>query len=527
MTAITPRKWIVFLSLALVSACVHTAQSVKPASAAPAAAAPAQAEVFPGEVPLTGLDLPYVTRHRGTFNGKPVAYTATVGVVDVADAEGNPGASIISIAYVADPEPGAPPRPVMFVFNGGPISPSVYLHMGAFGPKRVRFADDLSLDPKLAPLGDNPYSILDVADLVYFDPAGTGFSRAAPDKPLSDYFSVAADAQQTAAFITGWLAAHGRSDAPAWIFGESYGTNRAVETAGQLAQQEPPVLLAGVILFGQAVNIIEYAQRPDNIISYAVSLPTLAALGWYHGKAQTGGAGLEEFVRSAWDYARTDYLLALFQGNSLPAADLSRVADRLEAFTGLRSEVFVEQQLRVSKELYRVELLREEGLVIGRSDGRYVGPVQPEGAEEGSPPPDPAAALPEALAEVFATYLETDLGVPSAEQYVIASPVKGLDGWGWGGQTPFSRFDYGDALTVLLEKSPSTRVLVAAGYHDTMTTTGASQYLLDQERWPAGQVALAFYPGGHMAYSIEDSARAMAEDLRRMIAAFEATAGDG
>ena len=471
----------------------------------------------PGRVPVTGITFPVVTRHTGVFNGREVKYTATVGALDVTDSNGKPGARIVSTSYVADVAPGEAPRPVMFVWNGGPIAPSAYLHMGAFGPKRVAFADDLAADASKAPLVENPYSILDVADLVYFDPAGTGFSRALPGKNLDEYFSVVGDGQQTAAFIAGWLKANGRTGSPVYIFGESYGTNRAAETAGQLAQMEPPVLLDGVVLFGQAVNIIEYSQRPLNIMSYVVSLPTLAAIGWHHGKAVTRGASLDDFVESAWQYAQTDYLDALFQGNELSPQRLQEVAERLEQFTGVRSEVFVEKRLRISKEAYRVELFKDEGHIIGRSDGRYVGPVKVEGAEEDAPPPDPAEALPRALAAAFAAYLVTHLGLPSAEQYVMSSPVQGLNGWDWKDSTPFSQFAYGDSVGLLLEKNPKARVLVSSGHFDTMTTTGAARYLVNQASWPRDRVILKEYPGGHMAYSIDDSARVMAEDLRALM----------
>lgn len=469
------------------------------------------------ETPVSGLQFPYVTQGSGVFNGQRVDYTATVDGIDVTDAEGKPGATIVSTSYVANKS--GENRPVMFVFNGGPISPSIYLHLGAFGPKRLAFADDLSVPADQAPLVENPYSILDVADLVYFDPAGTGFSRALPGKPLNEYFSIAADGQQTAAFIRRWLEKHGRLDSPAYIFGESYGTNRAVETAGQLADMEPPVLLRGVVLFGQAVNIIEYSQRPSNIMSYVVSLPTLAALGWYHGKAEAGDATLEEFTANAWDYARDDYLDALFQGNTLSEEAMQSVARRLQQFTGVDAQVFIDKRLRLSKEAYRQELFRNEGRQIGRSDGRYVEDIPLD--DEGKPNPggDPAAVLPRAIAEGFKTYLVNDLGLPSAEQYLTGSPVQGLSAWGWSGVSPFDWFQYGDSLSKLLAKSPHTQVLVSAGYYDTMTTLGASQYLIDQETWPSEQVSLKAYPGGHMAYSIEASAEAMADDLREMIRA--------
>jgi len=505
--------------LFLLAGCAQSPAVVEapaPATAAPAVAEPAvtETEVSPNETPLTGLAFPYVTRHSGTFNGVLVDYTATVAAVEVKDAAGNPGASIVSTAYVANVPPGSSQRPVMFVFNGGPISPSVYLHMGAFGPKRVAFDDDLSADAGLAPLTDNPYSILDVFDLVYFDPAGTGFSRTLPGKPLQEYFSVEADAQQTAAFIIGWLEANQRTGSAVYIFGESYGTNRAAETAGQLSKMDPPFLSAGIVLFGQAVNIIEYSQRPSNIMSYVVSLPTLAALGWHHGKADPQGADLETFVAQAWEYAQDEYLDALFLGNTIPPGQLSAVAQRLQQFTGVNADVFVEKRLRLSKEAYRRELFKSEGKIIGMSDGRYVAALDPASKDA---PPDPAYVLPNRLVEVFRTYLTTDLGVPSAEQYITTSPVRGLDQWEWGGASPFSWFQYGDAVTAWLQGSPEAQVFVAAGYHDTMTTWGASKYLVDQEVWPQEQVTLKGYPGGHMAYSIAASADALARDLRAMV----------
>lgn len=499
-----PKTFISRTALVLFLATVAGAQS---------ADEPAQER--PSDVPVSGIDFPLVTRHEGEFNGIRVAYSATVDGLVVSDADGNPGAHIVSTAYVADAEGAAKNRPVVFMWNGGPISPSVYLHMGSFGPKRVAFSDDLEADPEKAPLVDNPHSILDVADLVFFDPAGTGFSRTAPGKDPEDYFSVAADAQQTAAYIAVWLQANDRAESPVYILGESYGTNRAVEVAKHLAGLEEPVLLDGIVLFGQAVNIIEYAQRPHNIISYAVSLPTLAAIGWHHGKASTNGASLDDFVATAWNYARDDYLEALFLGNRLAPESMRQVAERLEEFSGLRAEVFVENRLRVSKELYRVELFKEEGLMIGRADGRYTGPA--EAGEEDAPPPDPSGALPRRLAQAFADYLVSDLGAPSAEQYLVESPVQGLDAWGWGGQSPFARFDYGDGLDPLLEKNPEARVQVWAGYFDTMTTIGASWYLADQETWPSNRVTVNAYRGGHMAYSIEDSVRRMAGDLRALV----------
>ena len=322
---------------------------------------------------------PVITHHTGTFNGKHVRYTAAVEPIDVPDAKGKPAARLVSFAYTADNVKDAATRPVMFVFNGGPITASLWLHVGVMGPKRVAVPDDLTADPNTFQLVDNVYSPLDVTDLVFIDPASTGYSRVLPGTAPESYFSVAADGQQVTAFISAWLTQHGRLSSPAYLLGESYGTIRAAEVAAQLAELPQPILLQGVVLMGQAINIIEYRQRPQNIISYAVSLPTLAALGWYHQKVDRSGKTFDEFEREAWRFAQTDYLTALFTGSAIEPAERDRVAKRLEELSGIPAAYYREHDLRISKEEYRGELLKDRGLLLGRSDGRYVAPMTNKG----------------------------------------------------------------------------------------------------------------------------------------------------
>lgn len=453
---------------------------------------------------------PVVTRHAGVFNGTRVAYTATVLELLVADAEGRPGAKIVSTAYVAE-DPGDPARrPVLFVFNGGPISPSAYLHMGMFGPRRVAVPDDLAADPATFRVVDNPYTLLDVADIVFFDPAGTGFSRVVPGKHPRDYFSVVADGQQTAAFVTAWLQAHGRTGAPAWLFGESYGTMRAAEAARQLAEAGDS--LAGVALFGQALNIVEFAQRPGNILSYVVSLPTLTALGVYHGKVDSRGRDLAALLDESAAFAGDEYLEALFMGSALAPRERERVARRLEALSGIPAEFYLAHDLRISKERYRTELLADRHLILGRSDGRYAAPVTEKGNAF-----DPSDVVPAAYLRAFEPHLREFLGVAWDDEYVTKSPVKGLEDWSWGATSPFSDWPYMQLIAIAMEKNPDFRVLVGNGIHDTSTTIGAARYAVRQSGWPAERTRLEFYFGGHMAYSIEDTLKRMTDDLRELI----------
>ncbi|MDR3511843.1 MAG: hypothetical protein P4L73_09420 [Caulobacteraceae bacterium] len=465
---------------------------------------------------------PVVTHHVGTFNGRKIAYDATVAETDVPDASGKPGARLVSMAYTAEGVAGEPRRPVIFVFNGGPITPSLYLHIGAFGPKRLAIPDDLSADPASFKTVDNPYTVLDVADLVFIDPAGTGFSRAAPGKALADYFSVVADGQEVSAFIARWLADHHRMDSPKYLFGESYGTLRAAEVADQLAKQPQPINLDGVVLMGQALNIVEFSQRPGNIISYVVSLPTLAAIAWYHDKVDRRGRTFEAFLDETRQFARTEYLAALFQGDRLDAASRRHVAERLEALTGVPASYYLAHALEITKERYRVELLKDRHQVLGAYDARYVGAPAASGEQA-----DPSARIEPAMESAFLRYLRDDLGVTWSEPYLIKSPVEGLDDWRWGATTPFSDWPYMTLISDVMSRNPSFRVMIGVGYYDTATTAGASEYALAQSGWPRDRASIAYFQGGHMAYTNEAALKALTDDVRAFVSARPKNAGSG
>lgn len=450
-----------------------------------------------------------VTHHVGRFNGERVRYTAVVESFDLPDANGKPAARLVTFSYVADKVREAAKRPVLFAFNGGPIVASQWLHIGILGPKRIEVPDDLAADPSSYELVDNTLSPLDVTDIVLVDPASTGYSRVLPGTDPKSYFSVTADGQQVTALIAAWLTRHQRLSSPVYILGESYGTMRAVEVAGQLAELPQPILVDGVVLFGQAINIIEYAQRPQNVISYVVSLPTLAALAWYHGKVPREGRTLEQFVAEASRYAQTDYLTTLIRGNALDAAESARVARMLESFSGIPAAYYREHSLRITKEQFRGELLKDRGQLLGRSDGRYVAAITDKGLAA-----DPFEIVMEPFQRLFAQYLRRDLEVLWPDEYVPMAAVKGLEEWDWGDRTPFSRFAYGDRLLEVMAANPRFRVLVGNGYYDTQTTIGAAELAVRQAGWPQGRTRLEYYEGGHMAYTVRSAARKFSGDLR-------------
>lgn len=477
----------------LIVAGAGCAQAEPPATAVPGKASPTP---VPEAVAWSG---------EGVFGGETVSYRAALETTTIeADVPGK-GADIVSFSYVADK--AAAERPVLFVFNGGPITASLWLHVGAIGPYRLSLPDDLSAPPSEAKLVPNAYSPLNVADIVFFDPASTGYSRVREGVDPSVYFSVKADGAECADFIEAWLRNHGRTGAPVFILGESYGTIRAAEVAGQLAERGPDHAADGVFLMGQAVNIIEYAQREENIISYAVSLPTLAATAWELGKVDKAGRTFDTFIADAEAFGGSDYLTALYQGNKLAPETRAAVAEKLEAFTGIPAAYYVAHNLRISKETYRVELLKDRNLILGRSDARYTGPAAP-GA-------DPASALQTVYGQAFRDYIRKYFGFELGDGYKFSAET---GGWVYGAPSPFDAFAFGKRLDPAFEANPDFRLVIGNGYQDTMTTVGAAEYAVAQSNWPLARVRTAFYKGGHMAYSVEASAKAFGEDIRAWIA---------
>lgn len=474
------------------------------------AALPATAETLPGpNLP----SLPVVTSHEGVFNGKHIAYQAVVEGIDVNDADGKPGAHIVTFSYLATGSSAR--RPVLFAFNGGPITASNMLHMGMLGPKRVAIPDDPQADPSTYHVVDNRYTVLDVADIVFFDPASTGFSRVAEGVDPKKYFSVTSDAQQLAQLIVEWSKRHHRLTSPKFVLGESYGTMRAAAVANQLQKLPTPVPLNGVILIGQALNIIEFSQRPANIISYVASLPTIAAIAWSHGKADIESKTFDQFMQEVFLFARTDYLTALYQGDKLDEPTRQLIAAKLSRYTGLPASYYLANKLEITKERYRRELFKGE--ILGMTDGRYLAPISSSSSPEEAH--DPAGVISHAYSAAFKDYLRGDLKVDGGDYLEVAKNTAGLSSWGWDGSgtSPFADWPYPTLLSEVFAANPDFRVMVDNGYEDTQTTVGAAQYLVDRSGWPADRVDLHFYQGGHMAYSIEDSLRRMTDDVRAFI----------
>lgn len=455
---------------------------------------------------------------RGTFNGIAVDYRVDTTPVTVKTAAG--GARVVGFGYIraADTQPAR--RPVAFFFNGGPIAASLWIHLGVFGPKRVAAPTDLTQRRDAFRLIDNPLSPLDAADLVFVDPADTGFSRRTPGTTATAFASVDTDADQIAAYIRQWLASHGRGGAPVYLVGESYGTVRIPAVIDRLGRGPAPVTVDGAMLLGQAVNIVEYAQRPANIISYAVSLPTLAATAWYHRRIDRRGRSLAAVIAEAQHYAQDSYLPALSRGADLPPAERLAVATRLADLTGIPAAYYRDHDLRITKERFRIELLRDRHLLIGRNDTRYVAPLTDKGGT-----PDPSDVIVAGFDALWTRYWRDELKVAADVPYVPLAEVEGLEAWHWGGTSPFSDWPYAAPISAQFARNPRFRVIIANGIYDTQTTIGAADYLRRQSGWPAARTAYRIYGGGHMAYTDPDAARAIAAHVHALVTGAPLRAG--
>ena len=462
--AVTPLKRIASLALSLLLVTGASAQG------------PEQAATDTGKAVPDPVS--FVTQHEGTFNGQSVRYTVTAGEIHLTNDSGAPTASVWSMAYTIDN--AAPNRPVTFVFNGGPGSASVWLHMGLMGPRRVPVSSDADADDGAPPytVVHNPHSPLDVTDLVFIDPVGTGFSRPVGKGTGKDFWGLNEDAESIAQFIRKWITVNKRWNSPRYIAGESFGTTRAAAVAYALGGGGQDVALNGLILISQALDYTGSTPVHDNLIAYVTYLPTMAATAWYHKRAGAGET-LDDFVQAARIFAFDEYAPALFKGNTLSDTEHGRIAERLAHFTGLPEEYVLQSDLRVLASRFLKELLRDQGVALGRLDGRYVRDDIDDAAER--PESDAASdAITSAYTTGLNLYLATELNVTMDRPYKTSNRSVGR-GWRWkpvpeGQSWEPSYVNVARQLSSAMRRNADLKVLVANGYYDFATPFFDAEY---------------------------------------------------
>ena len=495
------------LLLALGAAALAAA----PASAQGPAAPAAEKKEADKPVPPPTVS---VTRHSGTFGGQRIAFSATAGETYLEAEDGTPKASIFSIAYVK--EPRDPKRPVTFLFNGGPGSGSLWLHMGAFGPKRVAIPSDARDDGAAPfPILDNPDSLLDVTDIVFIDPVGTGFSHALGKTDPKEYWGVTQDAKSVAEFIRLWLNDNGRWNSPKYLGGESYGTTRSAAVVNELEGRFNDVSLNGVLLISTILDFGAQANVPGNEMPYVLFLPSMAAAAHHHGKAPADAGSLEAFVDEARRFAISDYATALLQGQALTGERRADIRRRLARFTGLSERFLEAADLRVTDSRFYKELLRDSGLTIGRLDARYTGRDFDNAGEE--PDNDPSFyGIDAGYTAALNAWVRDGLNYRTERHYSTIGPVGDWD-WNLGGGDAKYYKNVAPYLGKALRENSGMRIFVGQGWFDFATPFFGAEYALSRTGIPQDRIDYRYYGSGHMMYVRDEDRMKLSRDIREFI----------
>jgi carboxypeptidase C (cathepsin A) len=459
---------------------------------------------------------PVVTRHEIRASGRTLRYTATAGMMPIKNRDGETEARIFFMAYTLDDAGARGRRPLTFSFNGGPGSASVWLHLGAIGPKRVKMNSDGAMPAPPFELVDNEQTWLNQTDLVFIDPVGTGYSRAVRPDLASKFFGLNGDIESVGEFIRMYLTRYERWTSPLFLAGESYGTTRASALSGYLIDRG--IALNGIVLISTIMNFATTNFAAGNDLPYQLFLPSYAATAWYHKKLPQDlqSKSVQDLVAEVERWAATDYALALDKGDRLTPQERQEVVTRLSRYTGLDARFIDNANLRVSLNLFRKELLRSERRSIGRLDARFKG-FDSNFATD-SPDFDASeAAIRPPYTSTFNNYVRTELGYKTdLEYYILGGGI--TSPWNWG--TNNNYVDTSVALRTALAKNPFLKIFVAMGYYDMATPYFAADYTLHHislDPMLLRNISTGYYEAGHMMYIDEKSLVRLRSDVGKFI----------
>ena len=454
--------------------------------------------------------------HSVRIDGRDTKYTATAGTLPIRLDDGKVAARMFFVAYTKDAEE-ARTRPVSFLYNGGPGSASIWLHMGSFGPRKVQMAEDGFQPAPPFNLVDNEYSLLDSTDLVFVDAISTGYSRTVAGVDPKQFHGARGDLRAFGEFIAEYLDTYNRWRSPKFLIGESYGTIRSAGLSQEL-QRRHGVELNGIVLVSALLTYQTLSPAPDNDIAYAALIPTYAATAWYHKKLPADLSGdLKKVVDEARAFAWGEYLLALAKGNTLPDAERRAVAQKLARYTGLATEFIESSNLRVNSARYRKELLRDQRLTVGRLDSRFTG-VDLDAAGEQQEYDPSNTALQGPYTALFSDYVRNDLKWTTDLHYPTSGNVRP---WNWD-EFQNRYMDMTEPLRQTMARNPYLRVLFVQGYYDMATPFGAAEFNashLGYDRTFAERVSFAYYEAGHMMYIRPSAQKQLKDDVSRFLRA--------
>jgi carboxypeptidase C (cathepsin A) len=444
--------------------------------------------------------------HHGTFNAQSIDYASLVNeFFFYADSNPIPVVSAMTTAYIKENNPSEEERPLLFVFNGGPGASSSPLHMNAFGPWRIKRLDSTS------ELIENPYSLLDLTDLVFMDPPGTGHTRILDSKAAAAYWDVKGDAQIMLDMIQRWKRENHREASPVFLCGESYGTTRAATMLGLAKKQS----IAGVIFLSSLFDLSIVTPAPGNDMPYILFLPSMAATAWYHQKLNPKIKTSTQAYENAIDFGQKQYISALVQGNSLSAYERNRIALKLSTLTGLSLQTILKKNLRITPDDFEHLLLADEGKRIGQLNSQVTGPLHTPGVKP--PFDDPSMTLNPSTRAIVGKYFNEIL------QFSDTVPYKTLNlevnsKWNWiSMQEDIGYATVAPYITKALHESPSLRLFAAGGYYDLATPLYAARFVLEHAGVPADRVTYANFPTGHSIFENEEELKKLAGQIRKFI----------
>ncbi|MBX3072091.1 MAG: hypothetical protein KF883_16415 [Thermomicrobiales bacterium] len=457
---------------------------------------------------------PPPVKGTGSFAAEALSleWETEFGFMPIENAKGEIEATLSYTYYKRSNDGGN--RPLTILFNGGPGSASIWLHMGGIGPRRVRLHDDGAMPPPPFEVIDNPHTWLTFSDLVFVDPVDTGYSRASSEETGKRFKSVDGDLELNSEFIRRFISRYNRWSSPLFLSGESYGTFRSAGLAGKLSDRG--VIFNGIMLISSVLELGTLLFESGDDLPYVVYVPTYAATAWYHGALEPDlqAMPVESLLREVREWALTRFTVALASGHDLPDGERKAVAAELARYTGIDAMLLERWNLRMSGERFCNELLRTDGKVVGRLDSRFTG-FDPNNRTDDTEFDPSMSAIRAPFTAAFNAYVRNELGHETEAEYHV---LRNLD-WTWG-----SAAEGTPRTNALLEKAfsenPYLHLMVLSGYYDLATPFFATEYTLGRLRIdPAlrDQIVPAYYAGGHMMYVAEEILAAMQKDVAAFV----------
>jgi carboxypeptidase C (cathepsin A) len=521
----------IFAILVLVAAAASPL--VRAQQAAPPAAKPQEARPA-GQAPAetAGIqETSSVTEHTIRIKGQVIPYKAAAGTILIRNDRGEPIGLMYAAAYTRNDVKDMSTRPIAFFYNGGPGSASLWLHLGAFGPRRVSTLDAAFTPPAPYALVDNTETLLDKTDMVFVDAMGTGYSRLAGQGQPKDFYGIDEDVNAFAQFIRTYISRNGRWNSPKFLMGESYGTFRSAALANTL-QSRDGIHLNGVVLVSSVLDLATITFGTGDDRPYVFYLPSYAAVAWYHQALKDRPADLGAFLAEVRTYAKGEYAAALFKGAALTPAEKQAVADKLSAYTGLTADYWIKADLRVTLAQFNVELERDRGLTTGRIDARFTGFTRDLLAENAQGDPE-GPAVGGAFTALVNVYNHQELRY--GQDMIYNTSHGGGREWNWrrqpsmggfpgapstsGGFFPGAPNVQGDLAQAMIT-NPKLLVQVENGYYDMATPFFATEFTMAHLGLPAelrGHLTLDYYPAGHMMYLHDDSRLKLHDNIAAFI----------